>query len=370
MKIGVDARLLSRPLTGIGRYTLEMCRALCKHSELSLFIYSPAPISADVLRGLEAARIHVGSWDNSVLRQVWGTTILPKLARQDAVEIFWGPSHRLPHFLSPSTIKVVTIHDLVWKYASDTMKPLSRIRESYQMPHAVKMADLVLADSEATKASTIDTFCIDENKIRVVHLGVTNIHTDPLRSLLEPLGIKRPYFLFVGTLEPRKNLTRLLAAFSQLPSHLKENIDLVIAGGAGWGNIDIKNKVKELGLDSHVRLLGYVDDQTLNTLYKYAEFLVMPSLYEGFGLPLIEAMAQGVPVLTSNNSSMPEVAGEAGFLVDPLDVDSISHGLSEMINNKTLRAELASKAKPTAENFNWDKSAQQFITALEELLKP
>ncbi len=370
MKIGVDARLLSRPLTGIGRYTLEMCRALCKHSEISLFLYSPAPIPVDVLRGLEAARIRVGSWDNSVLRQIWGISILPNLAKQDSVEIFWGPSHRLPHFLPSTAIKVVTIHDLVWKYAGDTMQPLSRIRERYQMPHAVKMADLVLADSDATKISIIDTFCIDANKLSVVHLGVTDINTDPLQNLLEPLGIKQPYFLFVGTLEPRKNLARLLTAFSQLPSHLKEGIDLVIAGGAGWGNIDIENKVKELGLDSHVRLLGYVDDQTLNTLYKYAEFLVMPSLYEGFGLPLIEAMAHGVPVLTSNNSSMPEVAGEAGFLVDPLDVGSISHGLSEMINNKTLRAELASKAKPTAENFNWDKSAQQFITALEQLLRP
>jgi len=210
MKIGVDARLLSRPLTGIGRYTLEMCRALCKHSEISLFLYSPAPIPVDVLRGLEAARIRLGSSDNSVLRQIWGISILPKLAKRDAVDIFWGPSHRLPSRLPPSTIKVVTIHDLVWKYAGHTMQPLSRIRERYQMPHAIKMADLVLADSDATKISIIDTFCIDENKLSVVHLGVTNINADPLQDLLEPLGIKQPYFLFVGTLEPRKNLARLL----------------------------------------------------------------------------------------------------------------------------------------------------------------
>ncbi|MBL4606781.1 MAG: glycosyltransferase family 4 protein [Pseudomonadales bacterium] len=369
MKLGVDARLLSRPLTGIGRYTLEMCRALCKHPDLSLFLYSPAPIPAEVLRGLEPAKIRAGSWDNTLLRQIWGISILPRLAKQDSVDIFWGPSHRLPRFLPSSTTKVVTIHDLVWKYAGETMRPLSRIRERYQMPLAVQMADLVFADSHATKTSIIESFPLSKNKINVVHLGVTHFDSNPSKELLRPLNIKRPYFLFVGTLEPRKNLERLLAAFSQLPSHSRKNIDLVIAGGAGWGKVDIENKVKELKLSSHVHLLGYVSDQTLNALYKHSKFLVMPSLYEGFGLPLVEAMAHGVPVLSSNNSSMPEVAGEAGFLVDPLDVNSIAHGLTEMINNDSLRNNLAAKAKLNVQRFNWDKSAQQFITALKETIK-
>ena len=322
------------------------------------------------MSGLETANFRTGNWDNSILRQAWGNTILPIWARQDSVDIFWGPAHRLPRFLPSNMSRVLTIHDLVWKHAGNTMRPISRLRERLQMPSAVKAADVIFAVSISTAQAAKAAFPRECKKLSVINLGV-NLPADcPSRSFLCQFGIQTPYFLFIGTLEPRKNLDRLLLAFSKLSEQEKGSTKLVIAGGVGWGNLNIDKKVREFGLDSYVHLLGYVDEDTLNTLYKYAEFLVMPSLYEGFGLPLVEAMAHGVPVLTSNNSSMPEVAGEAGFLVDPLDVDSISHGLSEMINNKTLRAELASKAKPTAENFNWDKSAQQFITALEQLLKP
>ena len=180
----------------------------------------------------------------------------------------------------------------------------------------------------------------------------------------EPL-IEQDYFLFVGTLEPRKNLSRLLQAYSKLSVHVKEQAYLVIVGGKGWGKVDVNKIVEDLDLVKYVGMHGYVDDSKLLNLYKNARFLAMPSLYEGFGLPLLEAMVQGVPVLTSNNSSMPEVAGNAGLFVDAKDVDSIKSSLEILITNEAVRKKLAENAKRNASRFDWSKSAKELLSVFE-----
>lgn len=365
MKVGIDARLLSRPLTGIGRYTLEMCRALAKLENITLYLYSPAPIYAKFSLGLESANIRTGNWNNDLLRQLWSESLLPFWAKKDGVEVFWGPAHRLPRFLPKNIARVVTIHDLVWKYAGNTMRPLSHLLERYQMPLAVSTADAVVADSQATSDAVKREFSINFNKLSVVPLGASLVEKTIPNEVLHQLGVTKPYFLFVGTLEPRKNLPRLLTAYARLPESFKDKSMLVIAGGKGWGGVSIKSTVVDLGLAKRVRILGYVDEPTLSGLYKHAQFLAMPSLYEGFGLPLLEAMVHGVPVLTSNNSSMPEVAGDAGLLVDALDIDSIKNGLEMLIVNKDARTKLAANAKKNAARFDWDKSARQLITVFE-----
>jgi glycosyltransferase involved in cell wall biosynthesis len=368
MKVGIDARLLSRPLSGIGRYTLEMCRALSTQSNITLYLYSPAPIRGDYLLGLESTNIKTGNLNNGLLRQFWSESFLPLWAKKDEVDVFWGPAHRLPYCLPRNIARVVTIHDLVWKYAADTMRPFSRLLERYQMPLAVRLADVVVADSNATADAVREEFFIDSNKLSVVTLGA-NLHEETASfKLLNQFGINHQYFLFVGTLEPRKNLTRLLTAYSQLEESLKEQTMLVIVGGKGWGGIDLNEMITDLGLLNHVRLLGYVDELALATLYSNAQFLTMPSIYEGFGLPLIEAMVHGVPALTSNNSSMPEVVGDAGLLVDALDVSSIMNGLKVLITNQDLRGKLAANAKVNAARFNWDESARKLILVFEQAI--
>jgi glycosyltransferase involved in cell wall biosynthesis len=184
-------------------------------------------------------------------------------------------------------------------------------------------------------------------------------------EMLKEHDINRPYFLFLGTLEPRKNLIRLLTAYSHLSDSIKDQATLVIAGGKGWGGIDINDTVDDLGLAKYVRILGYVDESILATLYAHALFLAMPSLYEGFGLPLVEAMVRGTPVLTSNNSSMPEVAGNAGLLIDPLDTQSIKNGLEELISNHNFREALADNARANVTRFNWDNAAKQLVSVFE-----
>jgi len=366
LKVGIDARLLSRPITGIGRYTLEMCQVLSKLENIALYLYSPSPIPTGVTCKLTAVNIRSGKWNNGVLRQFWTECYLPLWAKKDGVDVFWGPAHRLPRWLPKSIASVVTIHDLVWKYAGDTMRPLSRCLERYQMPAAVRSADHVIAISNATAGAVTKELGIKSDKLSIVPLGANVTEKTVTFRPLQQLDINRPYILFVGTLEPRKNLTRLLTAYSYLPDSLKDHTMLVIAGGKGWGGIDIKHTVADLGLDKYVRILGYVDESTLATLYANALFLAMPSLYEGFGLPLVEAMVHGTPVLTSNNSSMPEVAGKAGLLIDPLDVKSIKNGLEELITNDDLRRNLADNARNNVTRFNWDAAAKQLVSVFEK----
>jgi glycosyltransferase involved in cell wall biosynthesis len=365
INVGVDASHLSRPLTGIGRYVLEMCSALSQIDGVFLYLYSPAPVLNKLLHNLEGVIIRTKNLESSLLRHMWRETYLPLWAKQDNIEVFWGPAHRLPHFLHKDMARVVTIHDLVWKYAGNTMRPLSRFLEKYQMPAAAKSADQVVAVSHSTSNVIANEFCIDSDKLSVISLGANLLTEIALFDSLEKLGINRSYFLFVGTLEPRKNLIRLLTAYSYLPESLKGQAMLVIAGSRGWGNVDINVTIASLGLEKNVRILGYVDESTLATLYANALFLTMPSLYEGFGLPLVEAMIHGTPVLTSNNSSMPEVAGDAGLLVDALDVDSIRKGLERMITDESLRKNLGVSAKIHAAQFNWDLSAKKLVTIFE-----
>lgn len=365
MKVGVDARILSRPLTGIGRYTLEMCRALSNKKGISLHLYSPALIRPEVLRSLGSVNVRTKNWNNGLLRQLWGETYLPLWANEDQLDVFWGPANRLPRWLPRRTARVVTIHDLVWKYAGDTMRPLSRLLERYQTPVAVRSADAVVTDSKATANAVKEEFVVDFERLFVVPLGASLTVTAESFDSLQKYKIHRSYILFVGTLEPRKNLNRLLKAYSQLSDTLKFQASLVIVGGEGWGGVDVNNVIANLGLEKYVYVLGYVDEKTLATLYANALFLAMPSLYEGFGLPLVEAMVRGTPVLTSNNSSMPEVAGNAGLLIDPLDILSIKNGLEELIVNDNLRLTLAGNALKHIGRFNWDSAAKQLVSVLE-----
>jgi glycosyltransferase involved in cell wall biosynthesis len=271
----------------------------------------------------------------------------------------------LPHGLA----RAITIHDLVWRHAGQTMRPLSRWLDQTLMPQAVGTADRVVAVSASTAADIEREMPFAASRVRVTPLGAAELGEPGPKESLAELSLFGPYFLFVGTLEPRKNLGRLLAAWSRLPPGLAGGAVLAVAGGEGWGGVNVQAMLPALGLQDRVRGLGFVSDQQLATLYAHALFLAMPSLYEGFGLPLLEAISRGVPVLTSNISSMPEVAGDAGVLVSPLDVDSIARGLAQMLGNSRFRAELAGHALASAQRFSWDRSARRTMEVFEEAIE-
>lgn len=363
-RIGVDARLLSAPLTGIGRYTHEMVNALLRTgADLTLYMPGKALHWIDTSAGTYDVK-SIGRFGRRG-RFIWGQFVLPIKACFDAPDFFWGPTHRLPPFLPRKTRSFVTIHDLVWKYAGATMRSSSRLLEAYSMPAAIARSDGIIAVSHHTQADIIRTFPSTKAPIVTIYPGVSDRPAGHDKSYLGKWGINRPYVLFVGTLEPRKNLLRLLDAYSRLSCEIRQMAQLVIAGGQGWGDLNLSQKIEELGLINHISLTGYVDEVELSTLYKNALFLAMPSLYEGFGLPLVEAMSYNLPCLTSSCASMPEVVGEAGLLVDPLDVDSIKMGLQQLITDVGLRARMSAFAATNAELFKWDAAADQLLNFFE-----
>lgn len=361
MRLGVDARPLTQSLTGIGRYTLELSRALLDR-QLNVRLYAPTKLvpQADIL---PKASIKTGFATGRMSQMVWYQTALPYWAASENVDVFWGPSHRLPAWLPARVARVVTIHDLVWKFAGDTMRQSNRFLEAWLMPKALAAADMVMADSQNTADDIASIFPAAAEKTRVVYLGNTRFPDALPGALLENLGVNKPYFLFVGTLEPRKNLRRLLEAFSMLPEETRCRAQLVIAGGAGWGE-GIDALLDALKLRGSVVLLGYVDEPMLATLYTHALFLAMPSLYEGFGLPVVEAMSFGKPVLVGAGS-LPEIAGSAGLAINPLDVDSIMAGLAAMLDSVKL-GQWAAFAKSQAEVFSWERAAGQAMAVFEE----
>lgn len=364
MRIGIDAQMLCGTITGIGRYTSEIIRKLV-HSDSEFFLYAPKPPATDEW---VAANVTVRSSDfkSRAGKILWSQTQLPYYAGKDHLDIFWGPTHRLPRLLSNKIARVVTIHDLVWKHAGETMRPLNQLTERVLMPDAIRLADRILADSHSTADAIISEFPWAQDRVRVVHLGATSLPQPKGIEVLDALGIDRPYFLFVGTLEPRKNLRRLLEAYASLDPIVRKQTLLVIAGGKGWGNEDMVSLVHSLDLTDSVRLVGYVNEEQLATLYAHARFLAMPSLYEGFGLPLVEAMSFGVPVLTSSCSSLPEVAGDAGMLVDPYNTNSIATGLLQMLKDDEFRNELAARSRLNASRFSWEKAAKETMAIFHE----
>lgn len=366
MRIGVNGRTIVSNVTGLGRYVIEMCRALAKAGN-EVIIYLPSP-TEDPLPSLENVAYKIGNADGAIVRNVWAQTVLPSWARRDKVDVFWGPAHRLPFLLDRRIARVITIHDLVWRDMAATMRWRTWMADRWLMKPGIVVADEIVADSAATADALKFEFPEFRDKLSVIYPGLTAIGGAETPKDLLQFGIDRSYILFVGTLEPRKNLLRLLQAYASLHEFTRQKFLLVLAGGQGWRLGDLKRHVADLKIESSVRLTGYVPDTDLALLYSQARCLAMPSLYEGFGFPIIEANAMGIPVLTSNTSSMPEVAGKAGILVDPNDVQSIRAGLESLTTDDALHARLVEHTRLNSARFSWTESARQLERIFEKAI--
>lgn len=367
MRIGIDARNLVPKLSGIGRYVVETSRQLAILGH-DVFAYLPAPPhSAEAIPA--GVHPHISHHNSALGRVWWGNTALLKIAKRHEIDILWGPAHRLP-VLGRSTVPtVLTIHDLVWRHASDTMRPLGWLGERVFMERSIRTADRIVTVSSATQAAIAKAYPWASHKTSVVYPGCTPLVAASDEAVLKRANITRPFVLFVGTLEPRKNLSGLLKAFTLLPDNLKSGLQLVIAGGQGWGLGNLETEILRLQITDLVRLTGFVSDAELGTLYRRAKFLAMPSLYEGFGLPIIEANSEGIPVLTSESSSMPEVGGDAALLVDPLSSRSIANGLERLLTDASLYHRLQKAAAANAARFDWEKSAMDLSAIFDQTVR-
>lgn len=294
---------------------------------------------------------------------------------------FFGKGSDITHFFNyivPPFVhgkKVVTIHDMVYKAFPETMNSKTRILLNLAMNKSMKRADAVVTDSEFSRSEIIKYFPQYRDKVEVVPCGVDCDMFKPIqdRSIIEKVkvnhNINDRYFLYLGTLEPRKNLTRLVKAYEILSRRKEDCPLLVLAGGKGWLYDEIFEEVNKSGLGDKVIFTQYIPGEEICPLMNGAEAFVFPSLYEGFGMPPLEAMACGTPVIVSGSASLPEVVGDCGLIVDAYSEESIADAMGKIADNEELRKQLSEKGIIRAREFSWKKSAEKLYTIYERLVQ-
>jgi glycosyltransferase involved in cell wall biosynthesis len=363
LTIDIDAsRAAAAERTGTERYSSEVIRGLLRRADadgdVRLRLYSQRPLpdltvtAPHQLRLLQLPRL----WTHLALGPA------SVLARPD---LLFVPAHVVP-LLHPPT--VVTIHDLGYHVFPEAHTARRRQELIWTTRWSSRAARQIIAISQATKDDLVRRYGVAAERVSVVHLGVADVflrrYAAAQRSALrERLGLQRPFALSIGTIQPRKNLLRLLQAFARLIVDGRE-LDLVLVGRRGWLSEGIVQHAAELGIAQRVHFSGYLADEELVMLLQEAAVFAFPSLYEGFGIPVLEAMAAGCAVVTSTTSSLPEVAGDAALLVDPLDVGAIAGGLAAVIDRPELRQRLQEAGRRRAALFPWQRCADRTLEVL------
>nr|MBN1228987.1 glycosyltransferase family 4 protein [Anaerolineae bacterium] len=359
---------------GIGRYVRELVKALARLDRKSSYQLFVAGIPDSDIPKTPGPNF---SWCRTALNTEWLGRIWHKAHLPIPLEL-WAGSFDLIHatdFTLPpvkrGTSTILTVHDLAFLRTPETASPGLRRYLKRVVPRSIEQADHVLADSESTRQDILDYYNTPPDKVSVLYPGVEERFTQAVpRNAIHAVRQKyrigeSPFILSLGTIQPRKNYARLAEAVHLLDS---PDIKLVIAGGKGWLDDDLYRQIDRQGLPKIVQFIGYVDDADLPALYCAAEVFALPSLYEGFGIPVLEAMACGTPVLTSSVSSLPEAAGGAGLLVNPLDSKEIALGLSHLLDDQLLRASCREKGIAQARQFTWPRAAHQLLDTYHSVL--
>jgi glycosyltransferase involved in cell wall biosynthesis len=367
MKIGVDARPLSYPLTGIGiylRHVLDGIQRIDRQNEY--YLISNAPIDYDI----ENPGWHrfEGNLKRKLLSTLWMQVTVPWYAAKMGLDLFWATRHHLPALLPPRIRTVVTVHDVVHRRHPGTMPLPNLLVDRALMALSLKRAAAVIAVSQATAADIREQFRISSARLYTIHHGISPLPAKSDQSRGAESRLPENYFLFVGTLDPRKNFERIFRAFEILKPEGR-GLHLVIVGAEGWKNHAFLKMVRNHPLRHHVHLEGYIPRDRLLSYYQNSICLVFPSLYEGFGLPILEAMACGTPVLTSNGSSMSEVAGDAALLVNPYDTHGIAVAMDKLSRDQALRKRLIHRGLERVVQFSWKKCAAETLNVLNSLKK-
>lgn len=367
--IGIDYTPAYEQGGGIGRYVRELTAALARREDAFRYRLFIAGVRADK---------PVPSFDSrftlcpTPITPAWWARLwhrarlpLPIEAMVGRVDLYHATDFVLPPTL-PGTPTILTVHDLSFVRVPETASPPLKAYLDRVVPRSVHRADHILADSTATKNDLVELYGTPPDKITVLLSGVEPSFqpvTDPaaLAAVRVRYGLPaRPYIFSVGTVQPRKNYGRLIAALAVLRQR-GHDIGLAIAGGKGWLEDPIYAAIRDHGVEDYVHFLGFVADGDLPALYSGAALTALPSLYEGFGIPVLESMACGTPVLTSNISSLPEVAGSAALLINPTDLDALIDELERLLTSADLRAQLVVAGRERAAGFTWDSAADLLI---------
>jgi glycosyltransferase involved in cell wall biosynthesis len=388
-RITIDYTPAVQQSAGIGRLTREVVRALLSlpsEHRYTLFCLGLATRQRKLIEDTRpSSNVTVHSsfvtfpLDDRWMYRIWHRARLPL-----PVELLAGPCdlyHATDFVLPPTrpgTRMVLTVHDLTFERDPDSAPPQLRRFLRRVVPQSVWRATHIVADSQATARDLAELYAVPAEKITVIYSGVDDRftpaepqHTPGDAAVRVRYGIgTAPFIISVGTMQRRKNHLTLVRAFAQLLTRrgLPNDVRLVIAGGKGWLYDDVLTEVEKLGLTERVRFIGFVDDDDLPGLYRAAAVLAFPSLYEGFGIPPLEAMACGTPVVTSNVSSLPEVVGEAGLMVAPLDVEGLATALHCALSDDAWRQQAVRHGIERARQFTWQRAAQQLLAVYDRVL--
>ncbi len=366
LTIGIDFTSAVRERAGIGRYARELIRALARLDHANRYIlFVPRNAHDDLL-------VHDWPSNFSIVRAplserylaaLWhrARVPLPVEALIGSVDIFYSPDFLLPPTRARRTL--VTVHDLSYVRVPECFPDPLKTYLNRAVPHAVERADLILADAVSTARDLEEVYRIAPEKIRVLYSGVNprfcaDVSEREQARVREKYHLHGPYLLSVSTIQPRKNYTRLIQAFSNLSI---SDHQLVIVGSRGWMFDEIFRTVERLNLQERVTFPEFVADNDLPALYTMAALFVYPSLYEGFGLPVAEAMACGAPVVCSSASSIPEVAGDAALYFDPRNVDAMTNAMAQALADEPLREDLRTKGFLQVKQFSWEQAAEQLL---------
>ncbi|MFH1833039.1 MAG: glycosyltransferase family 1 protein [Candidatus Levyibacteriota bacterium] len=371
MLIGIDGNEANvEKRVGIGEYAYELLRQFSKYqiSNIKYQIYLKTKPIDDLPKEREGWRYRIVKPS-----KLWTQIGLPfdLFWHRPRPDIFFSPTHYAPRFSCVPTI--VSIMDLSFIHFPELFKKSDLYQLKNWTAYSVKKASKIFAISQASKDDIIKTYGIPKEKIVVTHLGIKNQKSkiENMDEIKKKYGIEGNYILFVGTLQPRKNIERLIEAFSKIKNQESgiKNLELVIIGKKGWLYEDILSAPKKFGIEDKVKFLDFVSDNDLPSFYQNAVCFVLPSLYEGFGLPVLEAMQNNCPVIISNVSSLPEAGGDAALYVNPEDVSDIAEKMRLLINDENLRKELIKKGKKQIGKFSWEKTARETLKVLEEVAK-
>jgi glycosyltransferase involved in cell wall biosynthesis len=379
MKVGMDVSNFMFGLTnGTPIYLFNLVRALLSEYpdlELVLLFHARNTAAAQgILRDLSGPRVQVvrpGLVRTGVPRGGWWMPWHPRVSRMvGRIDVFHAGDYLRPK--PDGTPTVVTVHDLTTLRHPREHFWANRLRDRWKLRWAASATHRIIAVSEATRSDLVELLRVDPDRIDVVPEArgqdTSTMDADVVASILARYGLDGPFVLMVGTLEPRKNHRRMITAFERATVRWPD-VRLVLVGGVGWKTGPIDAAIRESPARRRILRLGFVPDDVLRSLYRAATIVAYPSLYEGFGLPVLEAMAAGAPVLTSNRSSLPEVAGEAAILVDPESVDEMTRGLTELLASPKLRERLSVAGIQREKTFTWARTARLTMDSYRRALE-
>ena len=371
MRIGIEAKVLTSRPSGIGRYAINLVRSLLRvlpekdHTLEIVLLTGPQTVRSVLDNCSGQYREHFCVIQSSLLRSLFS---LPRSIVHHNINIFHGLDHVGIPLFSKRCTYIITVHDVMPLLFPQLFTLKHRLVVRAGLARVTQQADMVIVPSYAVQHDVQHYLHISKDRVVVIPEGC-----EPrFRPLAEPeqlyrvrvkYGLPPLYMLCLGTLEPRKNITTLLHAFVRLRQilHGEPPLHLVVAGARGWQDQTIFQTIKSLALEQVICLPGFINDEDLPALYGGALLFVFPSLYEGFGLPVLEAMSCGVPVVTSNTSAMPEVAGDAALLVDPYDIKGMATAIAAIVHDASLRDNLRQKGLARAQQFSWEMTARQTL---------